>query len=552
MVMTVKESNMFPNMHSVSKTKIRGILALLKHCDVMTTSGVEGLPVNLFLSEGVNSYQCLRERHDSYLLRFIHENHIPMPKDLWVEIVWKTDLDYRNESLNKISLMIDDIRSFFVNHKVPLHLSPIHNHGISDTGFLYHDNAPTPVHMTLKSPISESPATMSPVGHNVDYTHPSMKEDRYAGRMTRYDSMELPGPHPRLNPSHTIHQGPVPVAFGPNPVMKKWQSSSYVPDPLSQPYGNEDIYMNHNPNASRSHHKLPHQEVYHHPGVPPMNSGLNPLPHPRPPMQHHHGSPPLSGYNSTHLPPLKSHGSASFDPSRRGVHASSSEPSLSSVDSSYPSEYDVLLRANDSRITSHPGNLMPFADVFSTPKPGNEPTTWLPHSHGAHPPHQHQGITNHNLSVPHLHGSLRDLLHFKQAHHLLEQNKSGLIGDDQSDHHHHHFDYQALESKLTASKLTGEADHDSIMSLSRSLQSTESYESQLITNMQSLDIESIYKSTTHVTTTAQGQGSFEQAPSNGQTTSAGLFTSPGVKIARMVNEVLESPNIDQATSFPLN
>lgn len=113
--MAVKESGMFPNLQSVSKTKIRGILALLKHSDVMNTSGVEGLPVNLFLADGVRTFQNLRDRHDEYLVKFLQLNHLHMSKEFWVEIVWRTEPEFRSDRMSRLEVMIQEMRQFFNN-----------------------------------------------------------------------------------------------------------------------------------------------------------------------------------------------------------------------------------------------------------------------------------------------------------------------------------------------------------------------------------------------------------------------------------------------------
>lgn len=113
MVMAVKDCNKFSLLQSISKTKIRGVLALLKHGDMLNTSGIDGLPVNLFLADGMSSVEALRERHDAYLYQFIKEHNLSMRRDLWVEIVWKNDIEFRAEKLASINSFIADLRNFY-------------------------------------------------------------------------------------------------------------------------------------------------------------------------------------------------------------------------------------------------------------------------------------------------------------------------------------------------------------------------------------------------------------------------------------------------------
>ena len=118
--MAIKDANLFTNFESVSKTKIRGVLALLKHGEMLNTSssGVEGIPVNLILAEYITSYDMLRHCHDQYLLKFSQENRVFLPKYLWNEIIWKKDHEFRIACDNRMKTLLNSISLFYHNRQV--------------------------------------------------------------------------------------------------------------------------------------------------------------------------------------------------------------------------------------------------------------------------------------------------------------------------------------------------------------------------------------------------------------------------------------------------
>jgi hypothetical protein len=75
-------------MESVTKTKVRGVLALLKHANVLETCGTEGQPVQLSLNVGIANYVTLRNAHDAYLTVFCSPNgKIPLSSGNWEEVI---------------------------------------------------------------------------------------------------------------------------------------------------------------------------------------------------------------------------------------------------------------------------------------------------------------------------------------------------------------------------------------------------------------------------------------------------------------------------------
>jgi len=68
LVIEVKESSLFPDFEDVSKTKIRGMLALLKHSHILEPYLFEEDPVKLKLVDSIQNFTMLRKVHDSFLL----------------------------------------------------------------------------------------------------------------------------------------------------------------------------------------------------------------------------------------------------------------------------------------------------------------------------------------------------------------------------------------------------------------------------------------------------------------------------------------------------
>lgn len=111
--MALKDSGRVTQLEGLSKTKIRGVLALLKHGDMLSTSGVDGQPVELLLSDGMTSYEKLRERHDAYLITFAAENRLSMPLELWWEIIWRKNDINKHRRIEAVNLFIEEMKEFY-------------------------------------------------------------------------------------------------------------------------------------------------------------------------------------------------------------------------------------------------------------------------------------------------------------------------------------------------------------------------------------------------------------------------------------------------------
>lgn len=124
MVMAVKESNSVTQLESVSKTKVRGVLALLKHAEILVAQGTEGEPLRLYLAPTVTSFRDLRERHDTFLSRFIMEQHLFIPAILKAEVVWQFEEEVKTQRLEAIDKLISKLHFFFTSYQGNLAARP--------------------------------------------------------------------------------------------------------------------------------------------------------------------------------------------------------------------------------------------------------------------------------------------------------------------------------------------------------------------------------------------------------------------------------------------
>lgn len=111
--MFIKESNIISQIEHVSKTKIRGILALLKQSGMMITQVLEGGQyVRLVWADFVQSYYDLRSRHDIYLSQLLADNHVVVPIEIKSDIVWMFDEDIKFKRLEMIESLIQQLFSY--------------------------------------------------------------------------------------------------------------------------------------------------------------------------------------------------------------------------------------------------------------------------------------------------------------------------------------------------------------------------------------------------------------------------------------------------------
>eukprot|EP01036_Dinobryon_divergens_P027985 gene27985-36856_t len=116
MVMAVKDSGKITQLELVSKTKVRGVLALLKHGELLITQGEEGEPVRLYLARGIGSFKDLRERHDIFLHRYISEHKMFIPAVLRSELIWQFDEATKLDRIKVLDTIVAQLQGFYATY----------------------------------------------------------------------------------------------------------------------------------------------------------------------------------------------------------------------------------------------------------------------------------------------------------------------------------------------------------------------------------------------------------------------------------------------------
>lgn len=255
MVITVKDSRAVTELDTVSKTKVRGILALLKHGELLTTRGLDGEPIRLVLTPGINTFRDFRDRHDMFLTRFMVEHQITMPPTDMAEVVWQYDVDAKSERLANMERIISLLKVYFsstysnrsyVNRKSSERRDP---RSIA-MGLVPNSNmrsGPRPAHYASNRSLpSDTFAYDESVTDSYGYrvSGPAV-EDGSDGRgyapyqqesSQRYRQPPIAGSDPYVHDS----RGYPPAAYsrgGVDPGYYPQRNAAYQPQPYQQPYG---------------------------------------------------------------------------------------------------------------------------------------------------------------------------------------------------------------------------------------------------------------------------------------------------------------------------
>lgn len=103
--MALKGSGHLPEVESVSKSKVRGVLAILKQSELVVKGGELGEAVKLSLTPEIDSFEALRDRHDRFLQSYMVENLLHVPASLQGEIVWTETGDEKQRRLEMLEEM---------------------------------------------------------------------------------------------------------------------------------------------------------------------------------------------------------------------------------------------------------------------------------------------------------------------------------------------------------------------------------------------------------------------------------------------------------------
>lgn len=98
-------------MEMVSKTKVRGILALLKNSHALLATAGNGDSARLYLGKAVTSFRMFREKHDTFINHCILQQHIFLPVTVKNEVVWQGDeqaIFEKSEALRQLEPPIEE------------------------------------------------------------------------------------------------------------------------------------------------------------------------------------------------------------------------------------------------------------------------------------------------------------------------------------------------------------------------------------------------------------------------------------------------------------
>lgn len=101
----------------ISKTKVRGVLALLKNAHSLDTSGGSGESVRLYLGKGVVSFRNFREKHDSFVNRCISQQNFFLPVAVKAEVLWRGDEASISERLFMLEQLEPLLERFYTTRK---------------------------------------------------------------------------------------------------------------------------------------------------------------------------------------------------------------------------------------------------------------------------------------------------------------------------------------------------------------------------------------------------------------------------------------------------
>lgn len=173
--MVVKDSQIISQVEHVSKTKIRGILALLKQSGLLVTQIIEGgKTVRLVWAPGISNFGELRDRHDAYVNRLLTDNRIPMPIEMKSELVWMFDFDAKRQRLEMLDMIVGNIYKYLITLPGFNHRGKAVNYQ-NQQGYANRNNYPGPMQSQIPNPAGINPGYGNV--NNVPRKHPYMNNN---------------------------------------------------------------------------------------------------------------------------------------------------------------------------------------------------------------------------------------------------------------------------------------------------------------------------------------------------------------------------------------
>jgi hypothetical protein len=118
MCCAAKDMQVVPGIENVSKTKIRGLFALLKACQGLGIMSEEGESVQLRLGDGINSFKDLKQRHDIFVNQILNHLRVVLPQEVKAQLLWNwNDPEYVARKVLEMKQLEEIVEDFFLHRK---------------------------------------------------------------------------------------------------------------------------------------------------------------------------------------------------------------------------------------------------------------------------------------------------------------------------------------------------------------------------------------------------------------------------------------------------
>jgi hypothetical protein len=166
LLMMCKKSGIVCGLEEISKTKIRGVLSLVKNSHaVVETEGSEGESIQLFLGKDITSFQHFREKQDAFINKCCMLQHIFIPPTMKGELIWQSnDHSIRLTRIEELTRLEEPLEQFFLNEMVRRNSEP--QQQLSHCVVVS-----SPNDQAFLSQSARHAALFSSSGHNLDAKH---------------------------------------------------------------------------------------------------------------------------------------------------------------------------------------------------------------------------------------------------------------------------------------------------------------------------------------------------------------------------------------------
>lgn len=113
--MAIIESKCIQHIEQISKTKVRGIVALLKAGNIIITEK-DGRSGPLSFAEGINTFREMRLKHDIFVESYIVQHHLIVPSSLKSKLIWQLDDHTTQKRIDTINGWMKNMRNFYTGY----------------------------------------------------------------------------------------------------------------------------------------------------------------------------------------------------------------------------------------------------------------------------------------------------------------------------------------------------------------------------------------------------------------------------------------------------